>query len=219
MNEPFFPLSGPVIEPEGDVRKILVLLHGYGADGTDLISLAPMLSEGVEGVWAVSPNAPEACEMSPYGFQWFSLQDWSEKAMTAGACAASPALNEFIDSLLEFHGLEDKDLSLVGFSQGSMMSMQVALRRKKPIGAVVGFSGRLCSAATLKTDLVSKVPVCLIHGQADQVVPFDEMGKAEAALKAAGVPVESHARPGLPHGIDGEGIAIAQRFLKKYWAA
>jgi phospholipase/carboxylesterase len=206
----FAPLSGH--KPE----KLVVFLHGLGADGQDLIGLAPVFAKELPDAQFVSPNAPYPCDMAPYGHQWFSLQDRAYPAMLAGVAAAAPPLNRFIDRQLELLELTDADLALVGFSQGTMMALYTALRRPNNCAAIVGFSGALIAPDLLAEELVSSVPVCLIHGDADPVVPFAAMQAAIAGLTAAKVPVESHTRPHLGHGIDPEGIRIAAEFLKKH---
>jgi phospholipase/carboxylesterase len=169
-----------------------------------------MLASSLPDAQFLSPNAPQRCDMSPYGYQWFSLRDWSPHSMLKGAHEAAPALNLFIDMQLKRFGLSDDKLALVGFSQGTMMSLYVALRRPKPCAGIVGFSGALIG----EEGITSKPPVCLIHGDADTVVPFGAMGLAEALLKQEGVSVESHRRAGLGHGIDPDGLDTASAFLK-----
>ncbi len=206
------PLSGPQRAPlsGGKPESIIILLHGLGSDGNDLIGLAPLLAQQLPNTHFISPNAPFACDMSPGGYQWFSLRDWSPENMLKGANEDVPYLQELADAQLKRFGLPESKLAWGGFSQGTMMSLHVALGRKEACAGVVGFSG-----ACLARNIISKPPVCLVHGDADMVVPFQAMGMAEAALKAAGVPVETHRRPGLGHGIDPEGLDIAIAFLKK----
>lgn len=191
--------------------KLFILLHGYGADKNDLISLAPEFAEYFPDAYFISPNAPHSCEMSPFGYQWFGLRNFSEKELIEGVEDVAPILNNFIDRQLTKFNLKEKDLVLLGFSQGAMMALYVALRREKPVAAVLAFSGLLVG----DNDINCKPPVCLIHGTFDPVVTFNYMGQAEKALKKMGVPVEAHARHGLPHGIDPEGIEIAINFAKK----
>lgn len=206
-------LSGPEHPPASGKKPkhLVILLHGYGADGNDLIGLAPMLAEALPDTHFISPNAPFPCEISPFGRQWFSLTDWSPTSMLSGAQKAAPILNLFIDAQLTRFGLSEDKLAYIGFSQGTMMSLFVALRRQRHCAAVVGFSGSLIG----EEGIVSRPPVCLIHGDMDNVVPFGAMGLAEASLKHEGVKVETHQRPGLAHGIDPEGLDIATRFLKE----
>jgi phospholipase/carboxylesterase len=155
------------------------------------------------------------CEVNPYGFQWFSLSNRDPKVMLDGIKRAEKILNQFIDTALDELSLGDKDLALVGFSQGTMLALHTGLRRPQPMGAVVGFSGALIGADTLAKASVSKPPVCLIHGQYDDVVPFASMGSAVNALNGFGLAVEAHVRPMLGHSIDLEGINAAKAFLKK----
>lgn len=204
-------LQGPELAPKsGNVKRLVILLHGLGSDGNDLIGLAPLMKDALPDTQFVSPNAPFPCDMAPYGYQWFSLQDRNSAAMLAGVQKAEPIVNAFIDAQRDRFKLEDKDVALVGFSQGTMTSLHVAPRRATPLAGVVGFSGAL-----IAVESVSKPPVCLIHGEQDDVVPFAAMAHAEKTLKAAGIPVETHARPYLPHSIDPEGLDIAQKFLRK----
>ena len=190
-------------------------MHGLGADGNDLFSLADELAEYLPDAAFISPNAPEPCDMAPFGYQWFSLRDWSEASMFEGTCRAAPIVDYFIESQKKVLALEDKDVALLGFSQGTMTSLHTALRRPQALAGVVGFSGALVAPQKLATELRSKPPICLIHGMVDTVVPYAAMGMAEGALRAAGVSVEAHARPMLPHGIDPEGIRIAGEFLRR----
>lgn len=205
-------LSGPERPPakNGKPKQLVVMLHGLGADGNDLIGLVPLFSAALPHAHFISPNAPFACDMAPYGYQWFSLRDWSPQAMLKGAHEAAPLLNVFIDSQLKRFSLPEEKLALVGFSQGCMMSLYVALRRSQSCAGVVGFSGALIG----EEGITAKPPVCLIHGSDDTVVPFGAMGLAEAMLKHFGVAVETHKRPNLGHGIDPKGIEIASAFLK-----
>ena len=162
-----------------------------------------------------SPHAPFKFDMAPYGYQWFSLTDRDPAQMLAGAQTAAPSLNAYIDAQMAKHQLTTADVALIGFSQGSMMAMYTALRRPEALAGVVAISGALIGAELLASEVKSKTPICLIHGTQDEVVPFAAMGLAEAALKAASVPVEAHARAGLGHGIDEPSLGIMEAFLKK----
>jgi phospholipase/carboxylesterase len=210
-------LSGPEVLPlsGGSPQQLFIFLHGYGSNGEDLISLTPFFRKHFPNAQFISPDAPYQCEMSAFGYQWFSLLDHSEPAMRAGAEYVLPILDDFIDQQLERFMLKPRNLVLIGFSQGTMMSLYSALRRKKNIAAVVGFSGSLLGADFLDQDLQSKPPVCLIHGMDDNVVPFECMGKAEEILEQHNVVVESHSRPNLAHSIDEFGLQAAVSFLKK----
>jgi len=210
-------LSGPSTPPEagGAPRQLVVLLHGVGADGNDLINLSQTMGKSLPHARFVAPNGPEACDMAPMGYQWFSLQERDPKTMLAGIQQSAPLLNAFIDAELAKDSLEDKDLALLGFSQGTMMSLYTAPRRAKQMAGVLGYSGALLGGETLATEATSKPPTFLIHGDADPVVPIQAMHAAVAGLEAAGIPVHSNIRPGVPHGIDPEGMAYGAAFLAK----
>lgn len=213
-------LSGPSLAPaSGEAPKqIVMLLHGVGADGNDLIGLAPYYQQVLPDALFISPDAPFPYDMAPYGRQWFGLQDRSEPARLKGTQSSAPILDKFIDDTLAAHNLNEDKLALVGFSQGTMMSLYVGLRREKSLAGIVAQSGILIGPELLADEIKSRPPVLLIHGDVDAVVPFDYMGKAESALKENGVDVEAHVRPGLGHGIDDEGIALAQQFLAKVFS-
>lgn len=211
-----FDLDGPRYGPAagGDPDQLVILLHGLGADGADLIGLAPHWAQILPNAAFAAPNAPYPCDMAPMGYQWFSVQDRSPEAMLAQARAIAPSLDAFIDAELERVGLAADKLALVGFSQGTMMSLYAAPRRAAPVAAVVGYSGRLIAPEKLGAETVSRPPVLLIHGMVDDLVPFASMAEAEAGLKVAGFDVETEARPGLGHGIDPEGLTRGGEFLK-----
>lgn len=210
-------LSGPIRKPRsgGPAKQLVIVLHGWGADGPNLIDLADMFAEFLPDAYFVAPNAPFVCEVNPYGYQWFSLQDRHPAHMLDGTRKAAEILNAFIDEQLKALGLDNSKLALVGFSQGTMTGLHVAARRTPAMAAFVGFSGAMIGADTLSKEIGSRPPVCLIHGQEDDVVPFASMAHATGALKDHGVDVISHPRPFLGHSIDLEGIRIAGEFLKE----
>lgn len=209
-------LSGPRHGPAsgGPAKQLVVLLHGWGADGNDLIGLAPELAPGLPDAVFVSPNAPEPCDANPMGRQWFGLNDRSGAAMLGGARAIAPSIDAFLDAELERQGLGDDALALVGFSQGTMMALHVALRRARPCAGLVGFSGLLIAPEVLPAEVKSKPPILLVHGEADPVVPFSVMTVATTALETAGVPVRAEGRPDLGHGIDGTGLGLCFAHLR-----
>lgn len=198
-------------------HNVVVLLHGLGSNGQDLISLAPLWAKHMPNTLFVSPDAPFPCDMAPGMYnahQWFSLQEWTESAMLKGAEAARPHVDNFLDNLLKKTGLSDENMALVGFSQGTMMSLYVAPRRKKPCAGVLGYSGALIGAAGFESADIHKIPTCLIHGDADTVVPITAWHQAKAQLEGAGFTVTGEIIPGLPHSIDEKGIQLGLDFLR-----
>lgn len=211
-------LSGPSYPPAhgGPPRQLVILFHGVGADGNDLIGLAPYWSRLLPEAEFLSPNAPFPCDMVPLGYQWFSLLDRRPERMMAGLAATHPFVDAYIDRMLDIRGLTARDLALVGFSQGTMTALHVALRRAEPCAALVGFSGALLDTGHLADEVRSRPPTLLIHGDADEVVPPAALPAAVAALKSVGVEVSSAVRRGLGHGIDPEGMSRAAAFLKQH---
>ena len=210
-------LSGPSHPPlgGGKPKQLVVLLHGYGSNGDDLISLAPFFAQALPEAEFLSPNAPFPCEISAFGFQWFGFEDRTPEMLLGGARLTAQILDTFLDAELAKRGLVDRDLALVGFSQGTMMSLHVGPRRPSGIGGILGFSGSLIAPQLLAAELKSRPPVFLVHGTADQVVPFGALAQAERALQEAGIPVETEARPGLPHSIDQVGAQKGALFLRR----
>jgi phospholipase/carboxylesterase len=209
-------LSGPSHPPAsgGKPRRLVILLHGLGADGNDLIGLAPYWAKLLPEAEFLSPNAPFPCDMAPHAYQWYSSQDRSPGAALAGVRAAAPILDAFIDEALAERGLDDSALALVGFSQGSVMSLFVGPRRTQPAAGIVGYSGRLLAPELLPGELRSRPRILVVHGTEDPLVPFAALAEAEAGLKAAGIPVESLACPGIGHSIDEEGLRRGGQFLR-----
>jgi phospholipase/carboxylesterase len=209
-------LSGPSRPPAsgGEPSRLVILLHGLGADGNDLIGLAPYWARLLPTAEFLSPNAPFPCDMAPYGYQWYSSQDRSPEAALAGVRAAAPILDAFIDDALAQRGLQEHDLALVGFSQGTVMSLHVGLRRERPLAGIAGYSGRLLAPELLASELRSRPKTLLVHGTEDPLIPYTELAEAEAALKAAGVAVETVTSYGIGHSIDEEGLRRGGLFLR-----
>lgn len=213
-------LSGPTAPAAsgGQPRQLVVMLHGVGADGQDLIDLAPYFARDLPDAEFLSPDAPFPYDMAPYGRQWFSLSDRRPDAIAAGVRATAPLVNRYLDEELARRGLADHALAMIGFSQGTMMALHVALRRMAPCAAVLGYSGMLAAADDLADEITARPPVLLVHGERDDVVPASAMPLAAAALTASGVPVETHLQPQLGHGVDEAGIASGRRFLVRHFA-
>lgn len=208
-------LSGPSFGPAAGGRpaQMVILLHGYGADGNDLLGLAPHWARGMPRTEFLAPHAPFPCEMSPFGRQWFGFEGRDEQMILAETQTAAAILDAFIDGELARRGFAEEQLALVGFSQGTMLALHVAPRRARPVAAVVGYSGSLIAPQLLAQEAKSKPRIMLVHGNADPVVPYPALGAAQSALQSLGIPVTAVTRPGLAHGIDEEGLARGGDFL------
>jgi phospholipase/carboxylesterase len=202
------PLSG------GPPKKIVLLLHGYGSDGADLISLAPHWRQVLPDALFLAPNAPQSCGMGR-GYQWWPLAAFTPQALAAGATGAAPAIDAFIDRKLAQYGLSEADLALVGFSQGTMMALHVGLRRPRQVAAIVGYSGMLTGAAELAHAAITKPPVLLIHGSSDPIVPVAALHAAEKELERLGIEVATHVSHGLGHSVDPIGLRLGGEFVEK----
>lgn len=203
---------------KGEARSAVIFVHGYGADGADLLGLAEPLAPHLPKTAFYAPNAPERCAGNPFGYQWFPIPwlDGSSEALAhARMLAAADDLNAFIDRVLADEGLEPEALALVGFSQGTMMSLHVAPRRPRPLACVVGFSGRLLNPGRLAGEVVSRMPVLLIHGDADEMVPVASLREAAEALTRAGFETYAHVSKGVGHGIAPDGLSLALGFLRE----
>ena len=210
-------LDGPRHPPASGAApaRIVLLLHGYGADGDDLIGLAPAWAPAMPDTLFVSPHAPFPCEGAPFGRQWFGIYGRGEEMRLAGLRAASAMVDAFIDDLLDETGLAPAALTLAGFSQGTMLALHTGPRRAEPLAGILGYSGRLLAPELLAGELRSRPPVALIHGEMDELVPYSSMAEAAAALERQGFAVETHGRPGLGHGIDPAGMQAGLAFMAR----
>ncbi len=210
-------LDGPRWGPRdpGPVRQLVVLCHGLGADGQDLIDLGPHWAAALPHAVFVAPDAPEECDLGPYGRQWFSVGDRSPSRRLAGVTSAAAALDAFIDSELDRLSLPAAAYALMGFSQGAMTALYTGLHRTIPPRAILAFSGALIGDVPSRAD---SPPVLLVHGEDDGVVPVASSRAAQSALTAAAVTVEALYRPGLEHGIDDVGLSSASLFLQRVFA-
>jgi phospholipase/carboxylesterase len=208
-------LQGPSHGPHagGKPGHLVVLLHGYGADGNDLIGLAPVLAPLMPDVVFHAPDAPQACEGNPYGFQWFGISSLDPKLAAEGVRAAAPFVDRFLDDTMAKYGLDEGQTALVGFSQGTMMALHVGLRRAKPLAGIVGFSGMLAAPESLAAEIKSRPPVLLLHGDKDEMLPHGLTERAAQVLRQNGVQTGMHIAQGVGHGIDQTGLGYAARFL------
>jgi phospholipase/carboxylesterase len=202
----------------GDADSLVIFLHGYGADGGDLLGLADPLGPHLPDTAFVAPDAPERSTMNPMGFQWFPIP-WidgsSEDQAEQGMLRAVDDLNAFLDRMMAEEGLTPDRVALVGFSQGTMLSLHVAPRRDAALAGVVAFSGRLLAPETLADDVRVRPPVLLIHGDADDVVPPASLPEAAEALEQAGwTELYAHVMKGTGHGIAPDGLSVALAFLR-----
>jgi len=203
----------------GDIRGVVVFLHGYGANGADLLGLADVLAPHMPDILFLAPDAPEATAMSPMGLQWFPIP-WidgsSEEDAADGLRRAANDLDAYLDGVLVDYDLLPEQMMLFGFSQGTMMSLHVAPRREDPVAGVVAFSGRLLEPDLLADEVTAKMPILLIHGDADDVVPPQSLPAAAEGLQEAGfTDVYAHIMKGTAHGIAPDGLEVALAFMRK----
>ncbi len=213
-------LDGPRLAPAsgGAARQLVVLVHGYGADGNDLISLGREWARTLPDTAFVSPHGPEPCSSMSTGRQWFELTRIDPDEVVVGTRKAAPILEQFIVRELETLGLPNEALAIVGFSQGTMMALHTGLRRAHSPAAIVGYSGALAGPKFLARELTARPPVMLIHGDSDTVIPVGALHLAIAVLHELEVPVEWHVRSGVGHGIDGPSIDMGGAFLADRFA-
>ena len=208
---------GRVEARSGKASSAVIFLHGYGADGDDLLGLAEPLAPHLPNTLFLAPDAPEECVTNPFGRQWFPipwLDGSAPEEAAAGLARSSEDLNAFLDQVMTAEGLAASQIALLGFSQGTMMALHVAPRRAAEIAGIVGFSGRLLAPDRLADEARVKPPVLLIHGDADPVVPFADMSLAGEALSRAGFTTYGHVMKGTGHGIAPDGLSVALAFLK-----
>jgi phospholipase/carboxylesterase len=214
-------LDGPRLAPRsGAAQQLVVFLHGYGADGNDLIDIGRAWQQYLPQSAFVSPHAPEPCGQAPVGRQWFALTFRDPNERWLGVNKAAPMLERFLDTELKRHQLPPGALSLVGFSQGTMMALHVGLRRAVPPAAIVGYSGVLVvppnvDAEKFAAEIKSRPPVLLVHGDRDDLIPPQALFQAAQGLAALGVSVEWHLSAGIGHGIDAEGLRHGGEFLAR----
>jgi phospholipase/carboxylesterase len=218
-------LDGPRLEPRsGAARQLVVFLHGYGADGNDLIDIGRAWQPLLPQAAFVSPHAPEPCGQAPVGRQWFALTFRDPNERWVGVNQAAPTLERFLESELKRRNLPPSALALVGFSQGTMMALHAGLRRATPPFAIVGYSGLLvgppeAEVEKFPNEIKSRPPVLLIHGDQDDLIPAQALFQASGGLAALGIPVEWHLSHGIGHGIDQEGMRHGGEFLARRAAA
>lgn len=213
-------LDGPRREPRGETAdSLIVLVHGYGASGEDLIALADAWQELLPRAAFVAPHAGERVPFAGGGYQWFPLTLSDPGEYWRGSLAAAPALARLIDRELARYRLPARRLALVGFSQGTMMALHVGPRRGEPAAGIVGFSGVIAGPQYLERDARCRPPVQLMHGEEDDVIPVEALHITREVLATAGFLVEWHVRQHLGHGIDPDGLRLAGSFLRQHLAA
>jgi phospholipase/carboxylesterase len=214
-------LDGPRLAPRsGPAAQLVVFLHGYGADGNDLIDIGRAWQQYLPQAAFVSPHAPEPCSQAPVGRQWFPLTFRDQNERWVGVNKAAPVLQRFLDAELDRHKLPPSALGLVGFSQGAMMALHVGLRRAHAPAAIVGYSGVLVvppdvAIEAFAAEIKSRPPVLLVHGDNDELIPAQELFEAAQGLAALDVPAEWHLSAGIGHGIDAEGLRHGGEFLAR----
>lgn len=212
-------INGPRLPAaSGKADRLVIFCHGYGADGNDLIALGRHWQRLLPTAAFASPHAPERCAGSPMGYQWFPITRLQPDEMLRGVERAAPILNAFIDAELKRLEIDGSRLALVGFSQGTMMALHDGLRRAVSPAAIVGFSGMLPGPEKLPAEIVSRPPVLLVHGDADDMIPVQALHIAANGLGAAGVSVRWHISRGIGHGIGPDGLDLAGRFLADAFA-
>ena len=218
-------LDGPRIEPRsGQVKQLVVFLHGYGADGNDLIEIGRAWQALLPDAAFVSPHAPHPCGQAPMGREWFPLTFRDPGEHWRGATMAAPGVDAFLDAELARRKLPPSELALVGFSQGTMMALHVGLRRAVAPAAIVGYSGFFvlpenAGPDAIKNEITARPPVLLVHGDQDELIPVQGLLQSAQILAALETPAEWHISPGIGHGIDQEGLRQGGEFLARQFTA
>ena len=200
---------------KSDPKQAIVLCHGYGGDGKDISALAINWQRFLPEAVFICPNAPEICAVNPQGFQWFDLTSENEKIILEKSLIAEEKLSTFLDQVLNNFQLEPSNLALVGFSQGTMMSIQVALKKKKEINCLIGYSGKIINQEHLSDNISSRPKIFLMHGANDTIVSPTHLLESKEYLKKCGINTKIKMFKNCEHRIPIEGSSLGLGFLKK----
>ena len=199
----------------GKVKKIVLFLHGYGADGADLLSISNSWIESLPDTIFYAPNAPFKCDANPMGYQWFKLSERTPEELESGLEEVEPYLKNFINNLLKIHNLDISKLAVVGFSQGTILSLYSLTKKNKACAGIIGYSGLFFFNEKNKKQIKINFPILLHHGMNDEVIDFNHTLNAENVLKNIGFDVSSHIQKNLGHGIDDSAVEMGKNFLKE----
>jgi phospholipase/carboxylesterase len=213
-------VNGSSLQPAsgGRPKQIVLLLHGFGSNGADMIALAPHWQALLPDALFLAPNAPQRMGAMAAAYQWWPLSAFTPQALASGAASAAPAIDTFIDRKLAQYDLGEADLAIAGFSQGTMMALHVGLRRSHQVAAIVGYSGMLTGAPELARLPIAKPPVLLVHGSADAIVPVAALHAAKAALDQVGIDATTHVSTGVGHSVDPVGLQLGGAFIARAFA-
>ena len=210
-----YSLNTKIVNPVLKPNNIVILCHGYGGDGNDISILANYWKNFLPQTIFLCPNAPEICKVNPNGFQWFDLMDQTEDEILSKSLIAENILSKFIDEVLEINKVDAKQIALVGFSQGCMISLQTALKRRDEINCLIGFSGKIINSKHLSKNIVSRPEIYLMHGDIDQIVPVNDFLAAKEFFLQQKYKIYTQIFKNCEHRIPTEGLSIGLEFLKK----
>ena len=212
-----YSLNTTLINPSSNSapKNVIILCHGYGGDGKDISVLANYWKNFLPNTLFICPNAPEACKVSPSGFQWFDLTDQTGDEILSKSLIAEKKLNELINEAIEVNKIDNKKIALVGFSQGGMISIQTALKRKEEIKCLISYSGKVLNQEHLKKNILSRPEIYLMHGDIDQVVPINSLLEAKYFFKENKYKIFTKIFEKCEHRIPNEGLSLGLEFLKK----
>ena len=210
-----YSLSSTIVNSTSDVKNAVILCHGYGGDGKDISVIAQYWKSFLPNTLFICPNAPEICKVNPQGFQWFELMDQTEDEILSKSLIAEKKLNYFIDEVRDKNKLKIDQIALVGFSQGCMISLQTALKRKDQIKCLIGYSGRILNTKHLSKNISSRPKIYLMHGDIDNVVPINSLLEAKEFFSKNKYEIEVKIFKNCEHRIPTEGLSIGLEFLKK----
>ena len=212
-----YSLNTTLIKPSSNLnpKNIVILCHGYGGDGRDISVLANYWKNFLPETLFVCPDAPQVCNVNPSGFQWFELMDQNHDEILSKSLIAENKLSNFIDELIQSNNLSGKNVGLVGFSQGGMISIQTALKRKQEINCLISYSGKVLNQDHLKKNICSRPKICMMHGDIDQVVPVSALLEAKHFFNENQYKIDTKIFENCEHRIPNEGLSIGLEFLKK----
>ncbi len=210
-----YSLNSTIIHSGSLIKNAVILCHGYGGDGKDISIVANYWKNFLPDTLFVCPDAPEVCKVNPAGFQWFDLMDQTEDEILSKSLIAESALNKIIEEVKEKNKLKVEEIALVGFSQGCMISLQTALKRKDQVKCLIGYSGKILNLKHLSKNILSRPEIYLMHGDKDQVVPVNHILEAKEFFSKQKYEINTKIFKDCEHRIPTEGLSIGLEFLKK----